>query len=47
MPIQTNRNVRTAVQPARYRPLTPEALGSSLAYKPGCWFDSRGMLWDN
>ena len=47
MPIQTNRHVGLAVQPARYRTLTPDPSGSALAQKPGWRCDGRGMLWDN
>ena len=47
MPIQTTRHVGPAVQPARCRPLTPDASGSALEQKPGWWCDGRGMLWEN
>lgn len=47
MPIQTNRHVGPAVQPARYRPLTPDASRSALRRKPGWWCDRRGVLWDH
>jgi tetratricopeptide (TPR) repeat protein len=47
MPIQTNRNVGPAVQPARCRTLTPDMPGSALRQKPGWRCDGRGMLWDN
>jgi len=47
MPIQTNRHVGQAVQPARYRTLTPDPSGSALAQKPGWRCDGRGMLWEN
>jgi hypothetical protein len=30
MPIQANRHVESAVQLARYQPLTPDAPGSAL-----------------
>lgn len=47
MPIQANMHVRSAVQPARCRPLTPDQPGSALEQKPGWWRDGRGMLWEN
>jgi len=47
MPIQSNRHVGPAVQPARCRPLTPDVPGSALGQKPGWWGDGRGMLWEN
>ena len=47
MPIQANRHIDPAVQPARYRPLTPDMPGSALEQKPGWWCDGRGMLWEN
>lgn len=48
MPIQANRHVGPAVQPARCRPLTtPDVPGLALGQKPGWWCDGRGMLWEN
>jgi len=47
MPIQTNRHVGPAVQPAQGQPLTLDASGSTLGQKLGWWCDGRGMLWDN
>ena len=47
MPIQPNRYVGQAVQPARYRTLMRDESGSALRRKPGWWCDGRGMLWDN
>ena len=47
MPVQTNRHVGLAVQPARYRPLTPDASCSALGRQRGWRCDGRGMLWDN
>jgi len=47
MLIQAKRHVGPAVQPARYRLLTPDSSGSALGLKPGWWCDGRGMLWDD
>lgn len=47
MPIQANRHIEPAVQPARCRPLTPDASGLALEQKPEWWCDGRGMLWES
>jgi len=38
MPIQANRHVGPALQPARCQPLTLVAPGSALGQKPGWWY---------
>ncbi len=47
MSIQAHMHVGPAVQPARCRPLTPDASGSAMGQKPGWWCDGHGMLWEN
>lgn len=45
MPIQANRHIGPAVQPARYQLLAPDTPDSALWRDPGWWCGGRGMLW--